>query len=1668
MSAKARVENPMMTADDDDEPTLADNLGEAGVAALQVGKEVATDALGKAGKIAGVAAGTGSEMVSAVGEAGAAHVSKIEDAKDAGDGGPSTLLLTIQSLVTVIFGPGAFIYNITVLIDIFATSRWDFVSMEMLVLVLLPAMSFTGACYILVSYWMDQDSWSILRMRTMFASIPMCIFFGLLLGSQSSAHRPFTCETEAYIMQVCYFMINMWQTMTVVTAYRFVCNGSGRFTGSARAMVHVVCWGMPIILTTILQLVAPDAWHTDLFGGELRGIGWCGVKSERRLLKAIFVNTPQLIAVSFYAQFYWYIHQVIDPAEDGAVADLSDATKMSTSRNAALMGSAEVRKKQYFEKTALQIRLFMTAYMLSFLTNTLLVVISDNMSAGETSRANLLLQAAVVAPQGMLTGLVYMRTATKSLVSAYVDAFNAIVARFKPEVAKKMAEAKQSAIRARVAASNRANSLANDQKNTGMMEKCWNVFTVTSMMPVAVWVWTPMEFLSENFGNRSFVFLGLILWSAMTMFPFYQFSVVGKHTANISDLWYKNSAHLYVVAVVVIAALAVWNNRYRHDLLIIEGPIRRVGVLGSIGQGYRFSSVRNSMSAFTALLEFYQVYGLAWSATRMNDLYGIKAVVTDDSGSFATGDGDVVETAEVIDTNGTWVNGTWVRPEEEALEFSMDPDGKFFEFWCIVGLCVGWAILYSLPVVITTTTVGYRTLAFNWTEKYRKYLWFMSGAGFLTIMKALFKILFCVECADITGDSCPSSGCPDSACVKSGVRAVVLTDYSMVCWSTLHLQMVAISLLCFVVFFPSASLTTLFRYGSEDDRGFGGIKGPRGPVKPGGTPTDGWYQDGNGGFTRIKPGPDVYEADGERYMTVINPNTQRPMGAGCNLGGEDNRWLHLWRRVEYMVKGLWVFTGLRFSEYGNWACGALLIGSVIIATANWFMQPSNLKFVGRNKLAIHLCNIWTTTTCFWANTVQNDDIGLHYSLLFPGWILIQAAIWGYEVYLFKNDVFKKEIGDAANIQAVKDECLELRKTICFTSFINRWGHHHRIVRLLRLCEHPDIEVQRSAFKAMAILAQQDHMSSSYSFFAMLCPTDPAVFTLLDAIEGHPDPEIRNYATRVFTTFLQMNAGNRYGLLITFHSKLQEADDAKGNVVAAMLVDYANMPDDFDESSSASGQQISKNLWHKVDAVQMLLEMGNSDSNDLPAVAQNAMPLLSDWLQTGNVVQQYIACHLVMKTANRFDLASDVMSSDAVGALVQLFSVIADVYDTWLDDACEDGFRRSGPMMPSFTCPAWSLPAKFKKDYEVEVIAPTETDDDWGIDKEVTLDKAQLVKMQGDMMLMAVQTMVDLSFAASADGRKRLMDEGGLDMMQRCLGFKAEKNLKSIGANSIHNLLQFEAFRLANTFLAGAFGESQIEIDDDYKAFYSALQYFAEESPLDEFVFNGLTPVQRRKAHIIAEFLGLNHESEGMQAVRKVIITRRTQKPTKKLNAGVNISMQNPMMQNLNDEDEDDTKAPLTPSKMGGFGNGNDDSSKAVYKENWKRVAATGIAKALLSTLGANFTKLSSVDVKFQVVDVILSLTEHDLIAPDEYPDVRTLMMTALKSNERGLAVMGAQGMEIIIVRDGLYVPYGTRIEAYGANPRRLLAWVFKMTYWVLFWRRHSGTLAKLFETEELL
>ena len=162
--------------------------------------------------------------------------------------------------------------------------------------------------------------------------------------------------------------------------------------------------------------------------------------------------------------------------------------------------------------------------------------------------------------------------------------------------------------------------------------------------------------------------------------------------------------------------------------------------------------------------------------------------------------------------------------------------------------------------VITHTTTGNRALVEVLYNLYRLYFWFLSGPGFLTVLTKLSQTLFCTD--DIDGD-----GNSDAY----GMR--VLTDRSIVCWSSAHVRMVGVSLLCLAFFLPSAALTTPFRYPEDDQIG-------------------------------IPP-----------YFV---------------MGGCDMRFLHMWRRVEYTIKGIWVYSGLSFVAHGNFACLIILLGSLAI------------------------------------------------------------------------------------------------------------------------------------------------------------------------------------------------------------------------------------------------------------------------------------------------------------------------------------------------------------------------------------------------------------------------------------------------------------------------------------------------------------------------------------------------------------------------------------------------------------------------------------------------------------------------------------------------------------------------------------------------------------------
>jgi hypothetical protein len=806
------------------------------------------------------------------------------------------------------------------------------------------------------------------------------------------------------------------------------------------------------------------------------------------------------------------------------------------------------------------------------------------------------------------------------------------------------------------------------------------------------------------------------------------------------------------------------------------------------------------MSLFTMTLEFYQIWGLTWSSSQMNVRY------------LETADLFLDKNDTVLMENVTMMNATYrasylsglIEEHEEGLSHK-----DLITYWTMVGMCCGWAIFYSLPVVLTTTNVGKKKLAFELSEAYRKFLWFMAGAGFLSILKALIKVQFCI----------PHPAIEKLHPGENLSPLVSLTSPTILCWSPIHLQMVAIALVLLAIFFPSASLTTLFRYDDEDDR----------------CPTQ-----------ACSVG--ICGAEGK---------------TGCVLGGEDMRWIHLWRRVEYMVKGMWVFFGYRLVEYGSASAVSLFSGSLIIVVANSMMQPSNLKWVCRWKLLIHMCNCWTTLTCLWANLSDNNDINVHYAMLIPGWLVMVCILGGYEYTVVKSDVFLKPIGDEDNIAACSKEADTLCTEIEFITGIRGWGRHWRIVRLVRLAEHPDLPVKKIAFEACLKLAYHDQMTYERSFYMSLTPCNPTadgmLTTILDCSSGQlasqqcEDQEIKNLAVRALITFLQFNAGNKYGVPITFHQYIMRRDDESGGQITRELVDFCLLDHENEE--------------YERDVVLLLLELCNADSNKLVNVADKLMPKLSVWMETRGFIEQFIACRLVAMASNRFDLAKAIIEGPALKAMITLFHTVAEQTGKFSKESNENGFHKGTLMPPAATFNGTVLPADWRCQAKFMQEKTVKGEGAGAVPLTLTLDKTDLIRIQGEILHLCIQAIVELGGASRAIGRRQILEAGAVDVIASCLDFHSDADEEE-EASGIHTDLQTEACRAAHSFLSGRFGMEDIQIDPDFSGYWKLVAAWKEEATLEkdwesELKFDmSLTAIQRRKAHIICAFQQVAHNSVG--------------------------------------------------------------------------------------------------------------------------------------------------------------------------------------------------------------
>lgn len=456
------------------------------------------------------------------------------------------------------------------------------------------------------------------------------------------------CQVLAIINNAAYFTQMAWQVTATYTAFRFVKLGKLRVKGVARLLLQIGIWCGPILLTLMLFYLKREAFHESL--DELNGLGWCGIRGDPKFMywKLVFILVPQLIGVSVYAYCFSYIIDVVDPPETTVMRRSADDSRVSTSHHEDLLYASVSKQAVAMARAADRIKLYLTGFMLSYLTNTLLTIFLEREKKdSEWTTFDYLICAAVVTPQqamyarvfnsgggnGIMSGMAnFHKSSMLNASGAAVGSINSVVASYKwvqilsassvgQTVTVRIKSTTTSATSAFEKSLNEANQKTrqaskikptNPWKSSPVMlfitewanafaQWGFNVWQACVMVPVALWVWTPIEFIKENFTQDLMPVMGALLgYGLFLLVPVFFFRVIGESDASLmdgnnrtgdtvdysylmgnvkteADMWDRfgagpNGVFVYMSLIALIGLVGMYVNRFNFDLLVIDGP----------------------------------------------------------------------------------------------------------------------------------------------------------------------------------------------------------------------------------------------------------------------------------------------------------------------------------------------------------------------------------------------------------------------------------------------------------------------------------------------------------------------------------------------------------------------------------------------------------------------------------------------------------------------------------------------------------------------------------------------------------------------------------------------------------------------------------------------------------------------------------------------------------------------------------------------------------------------------------------------------------------------------------------------------------------------------------------------------------------------------------------
>lgn len=634
-----------------------------------------------------------------------------------------------------------------------------------LILVIFPTASYIGCCYIVAQYFLVPSLFSARRQMLMFSSWAGIANYGAILYGLTDEGRQY-CQYLAVLNNSAYVTQMSWQVTATYTAFRFVALDKLRVKGPWRVLLHVFNWGGGFLMTLGLFHLKREAFHESL--DELNGLGWCGVRGDPEFMywKLFFILIPQLIGVSVYAFCFSYIIDVVDPPETTVMRRSADDSRVSTSHHEDLLHASTAKQAVAMARAADRIKLYLTGFMLSYLTNTLLTIFLEREKRDdEWTTFDYLICAAVVTPQQALYARVFNSGGNSGIVSSLasfhkssmvstsgsvVSSINSMATSYRwvqvlqaSVVGQTVTVQVKSSVTLATSAFEGTLHEASRKTNQAVQAKpknpwadhtavvfvmsyvrmvfqwVFNIWQACVMVPVSLWVWTPIEFIKENFSTEPIkVMASLLAYGLFLLVPIFYFRTNEGEDGSFAnttifepvqqeDLWDRRAngpvgVFSYMVTIFLIGIAGMYVNRFSFHLLVIDGPRDTMRM-----------TKKNGLGVYTLAVEWMQVAMIAVTACGLVQRYR---------------------------------NSTSDNSEDELslrqLIIGLILDNVFYmQYWASLFAVVVWASCYAGPNIVEKLYSRKRAKALQ--RKFGVIYVVLSGPGFLTIMKSLMKPLFC-------------------------------------------------------------------------------------------------------------------------------------------------------------------------------------------------------------------------------------------------------------------------------------------------------------------------------------------------------------------------------------------------------------------------------------------------------------------------------------------------------------------------------------------------------------------------------------------------------------------------------------------------------------------------------------------------------------------------------------------------------------------------------------------------------------------------------------------------------------------------------------------------------------------------------------------------------------